>query len=82
MRSDIQVFGSTFDCGTYGAGTYQNASCGSASSTSGSGSILSNTGFDILLIVSIAFALSLVALLVRIWKRPGKQSPADHVEQG
>lgn len=59
----------------YGGGNYDSAAYGSGSSTgtsttTSSGGTLSNTGFDILLIASIACAIIFVALVVRFWKRP------------
>jgi hypothetical protein len=35
--------------------------------------VLANTGFDVVAIVTVAAVLLLVAVVVRIWKRPGKR---------
>jgi hypothetical protein len=69
------IFGATYDCGAYGAGNYETSAC-SASSTggsSGNNGVLTNTGFDILLIATIAAALIFTALVVRFWRRPAKK---------
>ena len=74
MEHSFEVFGATYDCGSYGAGTFDNGSC-STSSTSGgtsSGSLLTNTGFDIALAVTVACVIIFAALVIRFWKRPPK----------
>lgn len=62
-------FAADYNCGTYGAGTYQNAACGTSPSTGGGG--LAETGYDILL--PIFLGISLVAagaiLVAKRWLR-------------
>ncbi len=70
----------TYSSGVYGAGPYggtTTSSSGSGSSSSSgsnlstsSGSLLTNTGFDIALIVTLASVITLAAVLIRFWKRP------------
>jgi hypothetical protein len=75
INTSYTIFGSTYGCGAYGAGTYQNSSCasnGGGTTNDGSGGQLTNTGFDILLIATIAVALIFAGLVVRFWRRPKK----------
>lgn len=75
------IFGATYSCGAYGAGNYQNSSCSSTSTgntgTSGNGGTLTDTGFDVVLIATIAAALIFVALVVRFWRRPKKSASPE-----
>jgi hypothetical protein len=69
-------FGQSYGACSYGGSSYQNSTCGTTTNTSpsaASGSVLTNTGFDILVIVTIACVLALLAVLVRFWKRPAKK---------
>lgn len=59
----------------YGGGKYATnvySSSGDSSTASSAGSSLTNTGFDITLIITIASVILLAAVLVRFWKRPSK----------
>jgi len=72
IKGFAQVYGGC----AYGASGYQNSSCDKSvttTSTTPSGN-LSNTGFDILLIATIACALIFAAMVVRIWRKPRKQT--------
>mgnify|MGYP001556990770 len=71
-------FASTYGSGTYNTGTYNGAtSTSTGSSSSGSaGGILTNTGFDIVAAITLAFAIVFAALVVRFWKRPAKKQPS------
>lgn len=77
MRYDI-YFAQTYGACSYGGSSYQNSGCQTAATTpangsgSSSASPLTNTGFDILLVATIACALIFVALIVRFWRRPKK----------
>lgn len=81
--TSINIFGDTYSCGAYGASTYSNGTCtssgGGGTSGSGSSGVLSNTGFDLLLVATLAMTIIFIALVVRFWKRPGKKSagPAE-----
>ena len=62
---------------TYGAGAY-------STSTYNGGSTLSNTGIAIGFIVGAAALVLLIAMAIRIWKRPSKKAPTaenDEVNQ-
>lgn len=65
--------------GDYGSDAYNaQSTSGTGGSTttganSGGSSVLTNTGFDIALIVVIACVVVFVALIVRFWKRPAKK---------
>lgn len=79
MQYITHLFAQAYGACSYGSTTYQTtgSSCGSSSGstgTTGSGSILTNTGFDVLLVVSLACATIFVALVVRFWKRPKRQN--------
>ncbi len=68
----VQFFAQTYGNGAYGACTYQSATVCSTSagggSSSGSGGLV-NTGFMVLVIVTLACLLIFVALFVRFWRR-------------
>jgi hypothetical protein len=84
MQYITNFFGQAYGACSYGSSTYQNGTCQTTTTTTGgssSNSLLTNTGFDILLIVTIACFLAFVALLVRFWKRPKKQPPVSAPEQ-
>ncbi len=61
----------------YGAGTYNNAqysAAGTSTTTStGSGSTLVNTGVFVAGFVTLAAVVLLVALMIRVWRRPAKR---------
>lgn len=64
-----------YNSGAYGAGAYET---GSNTAANGSGgSILTNTGFDIAVIVTLACVITFTALVVRLWKRPGHNLSTD-----
>ena len=71
---------------TYGAGAYNtlnyNGTNTTTSTGAGSGGTLSNTGVAIAGVVTIAAVLLLVALTVRLWRRPSKKPQAVPVEAG
>jgi hypothetical protein len=79
MQYDTTLFAQAYGACSYGASTYQNGSCQTTTTTGGSsggssaGGVLTNTGFDILLIVTLACTIILAAVLVRFWKRPAKK---------
>ncbi len=70
-------FAQTYGSCAYGNGTEQNSNCDkpgpttttSATPSSSSGSLLTNTGFDIALIATIACSIVFIALVVKFWKR-------------
>ena len=53
----------------YGSGGYDTRNYNGSNAASTGGSLLTNTGFDITLIITIAAALLCIALIVRVWKR-------------
>lgn len=69
MQYSTHFVAATYDCGAYGASSYETGAC----QTTGGGK-LTNTGLDIALVVTIACAIALIAVLVRFWKRPAKKS--------
>jgi ABC-type multidrug transport system permease subunit len=74
--NDYVYFASTYGSCSYGSGSYDNATCATGTASNGSnGGVLTNTGFDILLGVTIACAIIFVALVVRFWRRKPKAAP-------
>jgi hypothetical protein len=71
-------FASTYGSGTYESSTYNGSTTSTTtgatttSSTTGSG-VLTDTGFDVILAMSLAVAIIFVALIVKIWHRPARQ---------
>ncbi|MFA5004317.1 MAG: hypothetical protein WC498_03525 [Candidatus Saccharimonadales bacterium] len=66
-------FGQAYGACAYGSGSYQqNGTCGTTT-TPGNGSSLTNTGIAVAAIVTVACVILLVAIVVRIWKRPNKK---------
>ncbi len=67
-------FASTYGSDPYGSATYNGAAQSDATTQSttptAGGGMLANTGFDVLLAVSLACLIIFVALLIRFWKRP------------
>lgn len=67
-------FGATADynCGAYGAGTYQNNACGTSPADGG----LANTGYDVLLpiILGIALVVASAILFTKRWLRKRRQN--------
>lgn len=87
----ILNFANVYNSGAYGAATYggtavtaqAGGSSGSGAAATGGatvGGTLSNTGFDILLVGSIACFLIFMAVIVRLWHRPAadKSTTSDH----
>lgn len=76
------IFAQTYGEGAYGSSTYQDGATGTATGTTTtggsttSGGALTDTGFDVLVIATIACAVIFAALIVRFWRRPTKKSTA------
>jgi hypothetical protein len=71
------TFASTYGSGQYDANNY-NGTATSGTGADGSGSsTLSNTGVMIGLIVGAAAAILLIAMIVRIWKRPKRAAKTE-----
>jgi hypothetical protein len=72
MQYITQDFAQVYGACSYGAARYEQNTCQvqASAGSSGSGSILTNTGFDILLIVTLACTIAFVAVIVRFWRRP------------
>lgn len=61
------VYNNTEACNETGTGT------GSGADTNGSGGQLTDTGFMLLIIATIACVILFAALIIRIWRRPARQ---------
>jgi len=75
------ILASTYGSSTYNTNNYNGTSTTGTSTGSGSGSsagggVLSNTGLDIAVAVTLACVIIFAALVVRFWKRPAKQQVA------
>jgi hypothetical protein len=66
-----------YNCGAYGAGTYQNNTCGVSPADSGPLGGLANTGYDVLLPIFLGIALVVASaiLFTKRWLRKRRQ---DH----
>jgi hypothetical protein len=76
----LSLFASAYGSGSYSENNYNGTDAAAAAATTGS---LSDTGILIGLIVGISATILLVAMIVRIWKRPSRaqafieKSPED-----
>jgi hypothetical protein len=61
-----------YDSSTYGTGNVTSTGTGAAGST-GSGNVLANTGFDLVLAATLGSVIIFSAIVIRFWKKPGKQ---------
>ena len=79
-------FASTYGSGTYNTDVYNGSattgtSTGSGGGSSAGGGVLTNTGFDVILAVTVACVIVFAALVVRFWKRPAKKLAAEAVTE-
>lgn len=79
MTYSYLTIASTYGAGAYDANNY-NGTATSTSTGSGSSGTLSNTGIAIAGVVTIAAVLLLVAMAVRIWRRPSRKAQVAAVE--
>jgi hypothetical protein len=75
-------FASAYGSCAYGNGQFDNATQTCASGTAGGagasgGGVLTNTGFDILLVATLACAIALTAVVVRFVRRPAKKAAPE-----
>lgn len=70
------IFAQAYGEGAYGSSTYQNGTVTSTTTSGGTNGTLTDTGFDVLLIATVACVVIFVALLVRFWRRPAKKPVA------
>ena len=78
------IFASTYGSGQYDSSTYSGSTAEATSSSvsqnpastaaPGGSGLLANTGFDVLLALSLACLIIFVALIIRFWKRPPTKS--------
>jgi hypothetical protein len=68
----FERFAQAYGVGSYGSCTYSTASnCSASTATNGnSSSVLTNTGFMVAAIVTLACLIIFVSLLARWWRRP------------
>jgi hypothetical protein len=71
------LFYNTMLAQVYGSGKYNSDLYGGTGNGSGSG--LTNTGIAIAAVVTAAALILLIAMIVRVWRRPAKPSSADDV---
>jgi len=75
------ILASTYGSGNYSSDTYNGST---TTATGGSGTtgssptpttgVLTDTGFDLVLVATLAAALIFAALIVRFWRRPAKSA--------
>lgn len=61
----LSYFSAAYSEGTYSTGTYNQAGTNTGA--------LTNTGFDILLVATVACVIIFAALAIRLWKKGKKQ---------
>lgn len=76
------IFASAYGSCAYGSGQFDNATQTCATGTSGGtggsgGGVLTNTGFDILLVATLACVVVLTAVVVRFVRRPAKKATPE-----
>jgi hypothetical protein len=76
MTYYTNIFAQTYGAGTYGSSTYQSGTTTATGKVAPgtSGGVLTNTGFDILLAVTLACAIVFMALTVRLWRKPAQKN--------
>ncbi|HRJ06143.1 MAG TPA: LPXTG cell wall anchor domain-containing protein [Candidatus Saccharibacteria bacterium] len=57
-----------YSCGTYGAGAYQSEQCETTSSGGGSGGLLPDTGYDVLIPLALGGALVIATVIFFVRK--------------
>ena len=73
------VYNNTESCNTSGGGTGTGTGSGSNTDTNGGSGQLTDTGFMVVLIMTLACVLLLTALIVRIWRRPARKAIAQEI---
>ncbi len=68
---EIRIVGRTDGSGLYGRSTYGGDAAANSPANTG---VLTNTGFDIILAITIAASLIFAALVIRFWKRSKKSA--------
>lgn len=86
MKYATIYFAQAYGEGAYSTSTYQDGSTSTGGGTTGTtaagsaaggkSGVLTDTGFDILVIATIACAVVFVALVVRFWRKPSKKTTA------
>lgn len=78
MTHYIQHFGAAADynCGAYGAGTYQNSTCGASTGSGSPLDGLANTGYDVLIPIFLGVALIVAGaiLFAKRWLRKRRET--------
>lgn len=74
MTYFVNYFASVYGAGNYNESVYSTGT-DTPTSTSGNSGVLANTGFDLILGVTIASVIIFTALIVRFWKKPAKRQP-------
>lgn len=70
----LYYLSSTYGEGAYNTSVYNNDQpiTGSQTSSGGGGGVLTNAGFDVLLVATIACVVIFAALVVRLWRKSSK----------
>lgn len=75
----LSFIASVYGSGNYNANNYNGTGAATGSTADASGG-LTNTGIAIGLIVGVSAAILLVAMMVRIWKRPVRKQESESDE--
>ena len=70
LHTFVLLFAATYGSGNYNTNNYNGTDAG----------VLSNTGVYVAGFITLAAVLLLAALIVRIWRRPGKKTTEEPVE--
>jgi len=77
----LSFIASVYGSGNYNANNYNGTNAVAGGTTDGTtGGGLTNTGIAIGLIVGVSAAILLVAMIVRIWKRPARKQESESDE--
>lgn len=77
MYSYRFYFAQAYGNGTYSECTYNNTSSCTSTNSSGGSSQLTNTGFDIFVLATLACFLIFVALAARMWRKKRSHGTAE-----
>lgn len=69
-----QKVASTYNSSAYDTSNYGGSTTQSSTSSTAPGGVLTNTGIALAGIVTLAAVVLLVAIVVRVWRRPTKKA--------
>ncbi len=83
MKQFSSYFAQAYGQGVYSSCAYGDNTCTTSASSGGasSGANLTNTGFDLVLALTLACVLIFIALMVRLWRKPKRTLAAEVIPQ-